>query len=229
MVHSSFVRKQFLIYAKIILIAICIVYLLSIVGSYLPGSNRSSKAQKNQKRRRKALMLPPTSQASKVYLGAKQETSLLGRWTELAQNILGNIQSNSRSNLELRGSLNVHRWYSICGNTVDNLRRHILFPKHPKLRTSITRLGMQSKLRDFGQRIFGYIHPPLSGTYQFSVSSDDFSEVWLSSDSTPNNTNLICQVGGLYRGTYVMGFTRQREFNKYDSQTSQNIYLDGGE
>ncbi len=130
---------------------------------------------------------------------------------------------------EFYGKLNVHRWYSICGNTVDNLRRHILFPKHPKLRTTITLLRMRTTLRAFGQRVFGYIHPPLSGTYQFAVSSDDFSEVWLSYDVTPNNTNLICQVGGLYKGAYIMGSTRPGQFDKYASQISQYIYLEGGE
>ena len=163
------------------------------------------------------------------YLGTNFENlSLVGRWTSLAQNIFGKAQPAAKTISELRGSLNVHRWYSICGNTIDNLRRHVLFPKHPKLRTSITLLRIRTKLQNFGQRIFGYLHPPLSGTYQFSISSDDFSEVWLSSDETPNNTNLICQVGGLHRGGFIMGFTRPGEFDKYESQTSQYIYLDGG-
>lgn len=218
MVHSSFVRKQLSIYLKIILIATCIVYLLSRIGRY--SSIGKTQHQPKTKKNKEALAISPT-----VQVQGKYDSSLIGRWTKLAQNIFG--KEEAKTNSELRGNLNVHRWYSICGNTIDNLRRHILFPRHPKLRTWIPVLRMRTKLRDFGQRIFGYIHPPLSGTYQFSVSSDDFSEVWLSSDSTPNNTNLICHVGGLYKGSYIMGFTRPGEFDKYESQTSQYIYLDG--
>lgn len=225
MVHANFVRKQLSIYVKIILVAICVVYPLSILGKLISGPKRRTQIPE---RLPNGAGFVPTPRQNGEGEGANQELSLLSRWTSLAQNIFGKAQGAAKTLSELRGSLNVHRWYSICGKTIDNLRRHVLFPRHPKLRTSITLLRMRTKLRDFGQRIFGYIHPPLSGTYQFSISSDDFSEVWLSSDETPNNTNLICQVGGLYRGSFIMGFTRPGEFDKYESQTSQYIYLDGG-
>ena len=127
------------------------------------------------------------------------------------------------------GSLNVHCWHSICGSNIDSLTRHVLFPAHPHQRTSIASLRMRTKLQNFGQRIFGYIHPPLNGIFQFSISSDDLAEVWLSSDETPENTKLICQVGGVYRGNLTMGFTKPGEVDKYESQpNSRNINLNGG-
>ena len=221
MVHASFVRKQLSIYFKIIIIASFFVYFLSVMVSFLPHSKRHSKLKKKTQHKDAS----PANSASSS--SSNYEASFIGRWTSLAKDMFANGGQNIDG--QLRGKLNVHRWYSICGNTVDNLRKHILFPKHPKLRTSISLLRMRTTLRDFGQRIFGYIHPPLSGTYQFAVSSDDFSEVWLSRDTSPNNTNLICQVGGLFKGSYIMGSTRPGQFNKYMSQTSQYIYLEGGE
>ena len=225
MVHTSFIRKQLSIYVKIILLASIVVYLLSVIVSFIPAGSRDSSVKKNKQKGTRVAKSSLVSKTDKTV--GSYETSFIGRWTAVAKDVFANAGQNRDS--ERRGKLNVHRWYSICGNTVDNLRRHILFPKHPKLRTTISLLRMRTTLRDFGQRIFGYIHPPLSGTYQFSVSSDDFSEVWLSNDATPNNTNLICQVGGMYKGVYIMGSTRSGQFDKYSSQTSQYIYLEGGE
>jgi hypothetical protein len=230
MVHSNFVRKQFCIYVKIILVASIVVYFLSVIVSFIPSASRGRKFKETGQKETKitsSASVKLTKLETKSYGTSNYESSFLGRWTALAKDIFAK-NAGLNVNTELQGKLNVHRWYSICGNTVDNLRRHILFPKHPKLRTTISLLRMRTTLRDFGQRIFGYIHPQLSGTYQFAVSSDDFSEVWLSNDVTPNKTNLICQVGGMYKGIYIMGSTRPGQFDKYPSQISQYIYLEGG-
>ena len=127
----------------------------------------------------------------------------------------------------LWGTLNVHRWNSLCGYTVDNLRDCQSFPKVPNFRSSVNILEFSSNSKNFGQRIFGYIHPPKSGLYQFSISSDDFSELWLSSDENPNNASLVSYIGGRdkQKGTFELGWTRRTEFNKYESQTSRDIEL----
>ena len=224
MVHMNFIWKQLSIYLKIIFLASIVVYVLSVIVSFIPAGGSDAFKTKNERKDTTGVKSKLVTKTEKIH--ENYETSFIGRWTALAKNIFANAGQNLNS--ELQGKLNVHRWYSICGNTVDNLRRHILFPKHPKLRTTISLLRMRTTLRDFGQRIFGFIHPPLSGTYQFAVSSDDFSEVWLSHDATANKTNLICQVGGMYKGVYIMGSTRSGQFDKYVSQTSQYIYLEGG-
>lgn len=43
----------------------------------------------------------------------------------------------------------------------------------------------------YAQRLSGYIKPPVTGDYQFYVSSDDRSAVYLSTDADPLNTRLI--------------------------------------
>lgn len=82
----------------------------------------------------------------------------------------------------------------------------------------------------FGQTIFWYIHAPLSGYRQFSISSDDFSELWLRSGEGPQNASLICYLGGRdkRKGTFVLGWTKPGEFKKYESPTSRRIHLEEG-
>lgn len=72
----------------------------------------------------------------------------------------------------------------------------------------------------YGQRIRGYVCPPLTGNYSFWVASDDNSELWLSSDSTPYNKTKIC---------FVSGWTGSREWTKYSSQQSTPVYLFSGQ
>ncbi|MHC4283284.1 MAG: PA14 domain-containing protein [Planctomycetota bacterium] len=37
----------------------------------------------------------------------------------------------------------------------------------------------------------GFLYPPVSGDYTFWISSDDASELWLSTDDNPANKALI--------------------------------------
>jgi len=48
----------------------------------------------------------------------------------------------------------------------------------------------------WGGRMRGYIYPPQNGDYTFWTCSDDDSEVWLSTDDTPANVKMICNVEG---------------------------------
>jgi ELWxxDGT repeat protein len=71
----------------------------------------------------------------------------------------------------------------------------------------------------YGARIRGYLCPPSDGNYTFYISSDDHSELWLSDGSDPANKVKIA---------YVMGATLKRQWNKYASQKSAQIYLRSG-
>ncbi len=48
----------------------------------------------------------------------------------------------------------------------------------------------------WGGRMRGYLYPPQTGDYTFWTASDDDSEVWLSTDDTPANVKMICNVEG---------------------------------
>ncbi|KAJ7354723.1 hypothetical protein OS493_030499 [Desmophyllum pertusum] len=50
-----------------------------------------------------------------------------------------------------------------------------------------------------GRRIFGYIHPPITGDFVFAISSADGSELWLSTDDDPKHSRKIAYVGNIRR------------------------------
>jgi hypothetical protein len=72
---------------------------------------------------------------------------------------------------------------------------------------------------NYGARIRGYVCPPVSGVYTFWISSDDNSELWISSDASPANKVKIAS---------VTGSTLRREWQKYSSQKSAVINLSEG-
>lgn len=49
---------------------------------------------------------------------------------------------------------------------------------------------------NYNARVRTFFSPPTTGTYIFFVSSDDYSNVYLSTDETPANKKLICQENG---------------------------------
>ena len=71
----------------------------------------------------------------------------------------------------------------------------------------------------YGARVRGYICPPISGYYQFFISSDDNSELWLS-----NNENE----SGKQKIAFIQGFTNPEVYDKYVTQQSDSIYLQNG-
>ena len=139
-----------------------------------------------------------------------------------------NVTTNTFANFKPDGRLNVHLWRPICGNSIDTLRKYVLFPRHPTHQTSTSILKILSDFGNFGERIFGFLHVPVTGTYRFVISSEGFSELWLSSDEDPNNARLICRVGDDFNAAYNTTYTESSELIEYQDPTSQNIYFEGG-
>jgi hypothetical protein len=72
---------------------------------------------------------------------------------------------------------------------------------------------------NYGDRIKGFICPPLTGNYTFWIASDNNSELWLSTNDDPANKRKIA---------YVNGYTGVREWNKYTTQKSAIVQLVAG-
>jgi hypothetical protein len=72
---------------------------------------------------------------------------------------------------------------------------------------------------NYGARYRGYLCAPQSGSYVFSIASDDHSELWLSTDAMPSTKQKIA---------YVQGATSIGEWTKFASQTSAPITLTKG-
>jgi hypothetical protein len=73
--------------------------------------------------------------------------------------------------------------------------------------------------KDYGERLRGYLLPPVDGEYRFWIAADDSGELWLSTDEEPANAVLIAQANG---------WTGRQEWDKYPSQASAPITLEGG-
>ena len=110
----------------------------------------------------------------------------------------------------------------IGGGSVADLTNSPAFPNNPTT-TNIVLTGFEapSEVEDnYGQRMRGYISPPVSGKYTFWIASDDGSSLYLSTDSDPVNCRLISWVGA---------WTSSREWTKEANQQSVPITLVAGD
>ncbi|EDO41378.1 predicted protein [Nematostella vectensis] len=124
----------------------------------------------------------------------------------------------------MMGKLNLHIWDRVCGPHVEQLRLSPLFPNFPSMRREARNFRAHFDGTHFGERIFGFLHVSTSGSYQFATTSDDTSELWLSSDSDPRNARLIATVFS----PKGIGFTKVGDFQKYPTQISRKIELSKG-
>src|SRR5262249_10889669 len=72
---------------------------------------------------------------------------------------------------------------------------------------------------NYGQRLHGYIVPPVSGSYTFWIASDDAGELWLSTDADPAHRTRIADVAGR---------TPARDWGWEANQKSSPIALEAG-
>ena len=123
-------------------------------------------------------------------------------------------------------ALNVYVWRGVCGADISNLRKSLFFPRYPdeNIRSLFTKFQIEDHEIDYGQIIFGFVHPPSTMPYRFAIVSDDESELWLSSSEDPNQKQLIARV-------FKEGDAAWAELNqlhKYPDQISEDIKLRKG-
>ncbi|MDX9750993.1 MAG: PKD domain-containing protein, partial [Flavobacteriales bacterium] len=118
------------------------------------------------------------------------------------------------------GSLLAERWTNVTGGDVASLLAHPDYPHAPATTFHPTSFqGPVNILDNYGTRVRGYIIPPVTGEYTFTVTSDDASLVFLSPGPGNQFMEQLCA---------VPGWTNVAEFNKYPEQTSAPVMLQAG-
>ena len=127
---------------------------------------------------------------------------------------------------ELSSGLIAHTWYNICGTSVDVLRKWPHFPFFPDKQAFISdfKRYQDSAKTDYGERVFGFIHPQKSGVYTFAITSDDESELWLSlSEDSAASEKIACVCD-----PDDQAWTNERDYKTYPRQISKQITLHAG-
>jgi hypothetical protein len=107
------------------------------------------------------------------------------------------------------------------GNAITDLTNNPNYPNNPTGRTLESSFEGPSNFGDgYGDRFRGYLTAPATGTYLFWISSDDSSELWLSTDDNPAHKVKIA---------YVTNWTAVREWTKEANQQSVPISLVAGQ
>ncbi|MHC4695087.1 MAG: PA14 domain-containing protein, partial [Planctomycetota bacterium] len=89
------------------------------------------------------------------------------------------------------GQIREDLWWNMTG-ALPELYAHPNFPGNPSETRSLTSFDSGSNLGDnYGGMIHGWVHPAYSGDYTFWLAADDNAELFLSTDESPSNMQLI--------------------------------------
>ena len=123
-------------------------------------------------------------------------------------------------------ALNIHIWRELCGSDMLNLRKSLFFPHYPdeSVKSLITEFHIEDDSWDYGQLIFGFVHPPSSASYRLAIVSDDTSELWLSSNEDPSDKILVARV--FTEG--AAAWAKVNQLHKYPDQISKDLNLRKG-
>jgi hypothetical protein len=123
--------------------------------------------------------------------------------------------------IERQGTILREYWLGIPGTAVSDLTGNINYPANPSGNSLLSSFEAPINWAvNYGTRVRGYITAPNTGTYVFWISSDDNSELWLSTNDNPANKSLIAS---------VPDWTNPREWTKYSQQQSASITLTAGQ
>jgi hypothetical protein len=107
------------------------------------------------------------------------------------------------------------------GTSVSDLTSASIYPNSPTFTNWVTDyFESPRQVGDYyGQRLHGYILPPVSGMYTFWITSDDSSALYLSTDADPTNQIQIA---------YASGATGWRNWTSQSNQKSASVLLQAG-
>lgn len=117
------------------------------------------------------------------------------------------------------GEMLLQRWEGVFGSLTSNLTSNINYPYSPTTTSTLTGTlnQVQNTGNDYGTKVSGILCAPQTGNYTFSVSGDDSTELYLSTDEYPSNGVLIANTAG--------SWTNYQQWDSKSSQESIPIYL----
>jgi hypothetical protein len=139
----------------------------------------------------------------------------------LATVILPSPAAFQRANAQPMG---IYRevYLNITGSLVTNLTNQPAYPNSPGFDEVVTNL-FETPVNwsdNYGTRVRALITPPSTGNYNFWIASDDYSELWLSTDDNPTNKQIIARMNGA---------SGSRVYVLQTNQASLPISLNGGQ
>ncbi|MBK1827679.1 PQQ-dependent sugar dehydrogenase [Haloferula rosea] len=118
------------------------------------------------------------------------------------------------------GSITRHVWTNVSGVAVPDLTNLSDYPDSPDTSTTASSfLAPTNWSNNYGTRMFGWVHAPVTGDYTFYLHADDNAELWLSTTVSPDQRRRIAR---------VPGWTNAGDWNKFPEQTSPIITLEAG-
>jgi hypothetical protein len=113
------------------------------------------------------------------------------------------------------------------GTTIPDLTNNAGYPDNPTSSTWINKFQSPSGRADnYGVRGRAFITPPETGDYTFWVAGDDQCQLWLSSDDSPANAVMICQVAS-WTGVAEWGKEAGQKSAPVALVAGQKYYLEG--
>jgi hypothetical protein len=111
-------------------------------------------------------------------------------------------------------------WYNVPGTSVVDLKNDPRFPSTPDSITFVKTFEVPTNIADnYGTKVSGWLIPPLTGNYIFFIASDDNGQLFLSTDSLPENLSSDTVAS-------VPDWSDPRVYTKFPQQKSDSIYLD---
>ncbi len=122
------------------------------------------------------------------------------------------------------GKFSFARWDNLAANAWIGSFKNIVSAGAPAADRTLatTRFQLTQSTPDldrFGTQARGWIVPPADGDYRFFLVADDGAEFWLSPTADPAGRRLVAS---------VPGWSNPGDWNKYPSQTSAVLTLQGG-
>ncbi|MCA9141808.1 MAG: hypothetical protein H6821_15925 [Planctomycetaceae bacterium] len=131
------------------------------------------------------------------------------------------VKSASSANLTVeRGGFLREVWTNVTGNKVEDIVNHIIEHPEPDQTETIDRFEPPEDFDDqYGQRLRGYLHPPTTGSYEFSIRANAEGWLFVSTDALSENkrqvesgTKIGFEAGKVY---YVEAFHKESTGRDY--------------